>query len=66
MFRYGEFRFYFFSNESDPREAIHIHVRGAGGEAKYWVEPDIVLARSVGFDARTLRRLAVLVNPSVL
>ena len=62
VFRCGEFRFYFFSNEGDPREPIHIHVRGAGGEAKYWVEPDIVLARSNGFDARTLRRLAALVN----
>jgi len=40
-----EFRFYFFSNEGDPREAIHIHVRGACGEAKYWVEPDSVGAQ---------------------
>ena len=62
MFRYGELRFYCVLNEGDPREPIRIHVRGAGGEAKYWVEPDIVLARSVGFAARTLRRLAVLVN----
>ena len=62
VFRYDGYRFYFFSNEGDLREAIHIHVRGAGGEAKYWVEPEVVLARSVGFNARTLRRLGVLIK----
>ena len=36
---------------------MHIHVRGADGEAKYWLTPSIYLAGSDGFDARTLREL---------
>ena len=52
---------FFFSNEGDPREPVHIHVRKDGGEAKFWVEPEVSLAQSAGFDARTLRRLAAVV-----
>jgi hypothetical protein len=32
VFRYGGFRFFFYSNEGDPREPVHIHVmRGRDG-----------------------------------
>jgi len=62
VFRYGGFRFFFYSNEGDPREPIHIHVRDANGEAKFWVGEEIALARSDGFNARTLRQLANLVS----
>jgi len=33
-----------------------------GSEAKFWIEGGIVLERSNGFDAKTLRRLAVVVE----
>ena len=36
---------------------MHVHVRGAGGEAKFWLTPTVYLATSDGFDARTLREL---------
>lgn len=36
---------------------MHIHVRSAEGEAKFWVAPTVCLADSDGFDARTLREL---------
>ena len=39
------------------REAMHIHVRSAEGEAKFWLAPTVYLADSNGFDARTLREL---------
>ena len=55
------FRFFFYSNEGDPREPVHVHVRKGGGEAKFWVRPDVSLADSAGFDAKTLRRLAAIV-----
>ena len=32
VFRYKSFRFFFYSNEGNPREAMHIHVRGVDGE----------------------------------
>ena len=57
VFRYKSFRFFFYSNEGNPREAMHVHVRGAQGEAKFWLTPMVYLGDSDGFDAPTLREL---------
>jgi len=54
VFRFEKFTFFFYSNEGDPREPVHIHVRAAGGEAKVWLEPTIGIAESRGFNAREL------------
>lgn len=62
VFRAEGFRFFFYSNEGDPREPVHIHVSKDGREAKFWLGPPPELARSWGFDAKTLRRLATLVD----
>ena len=43
--RAGPFRFYFFSREESR---VHIHVVSAQGEAKFWIEPKIELARNYG------------------
>ena len=61
VFRHAGYRFFFYSNEGDPREPVHIHVMKDRGEAKFWVGDTITLARSAGFDARTLRQLADIV-----
>lgn len=61
VFRVGDLKFFFYSNEGNPREPIHIHVRNADGEAKIWLKPTAV-ASSSGFDARTLRNLTKLVE----
>ena len=58
VFRYRGYSFFFYSNEGDPREPIHIHVRNAEGEAKIWLLP-VSVAESDGFDARTLRELLI-------
>lgn len=57
VFRYKSFRFFFYSNEGNPRENMHVHVRSGDGEAKFWLAPMVYLADSDGFDARTLREL---------
>jgi hypothetical protein len=62
IFRYKGFRFFFYSNEGNPRERLHVHVRGQGGEAKFWVLPAVVLATSDGLDARTLKELERIVT----
>jgi hypothetical protein len=62
VLRFKGFRFFFYSNEGSPREPVHIHVVGAGGEAKYWVSPAVALAESDGFDARTLKQLLAVVE----
>lgn len=51
------FRFFFYSDEGDPREPPHVHVRKDGIEAKFWLKPRVQCARNDGFDPRTLNRL---------
>jgi len=41
---------------------MHVHVDSADGEAKFWIEPDIELARSHGLPERELTRLRKLVE----
>jgi hypothetical protein len=43
VFRVAGFRYFFFSRE-EPR--MHVHVRSAECEAKYWLEPAIELAEN--------------------
>ena len=57
VFRYKSFRFFFYSNEGNPREAMHIPVRNVEDKAKFWLTPTVYLAHSDGFSARTLREL---------
>lgn len=47
------------------RRSAHIPVRGEGGEggeAKFWVSPDVRVVDSNGFDARNLRKLTRVVE----
>lgn len=61
VFRKFGYRFFFYSNEGDPREPVHVHVRKDGCVAKFWVSP-AVLVDSDGFDARCLRQIAQLIE----
>lgn len=45
VFRASGLRFYFFSREE---ARLHVHVQGARGEAKFWLEPEIELAQNYG------------------
>jgi hypothetical protein len=62
VFRSGSYRFFFYSDEGNPREPPHIHVRQGEDEAKFWLQPDVSLAYNEGFDARELNRLQRLVE----
>jgi hypothetical protein len=57
VFRYKGFRFFFYSNEGNPPEPVHVHARAGGSEAKLWLDPRVRVAASYGFDAGTLREL---------
>ena len=50
-------RYFFFSNEGNPLEPPHVHVRGSGKDAKIWLEPEIALAESFGFSPAEIRRI---------
>ncbi|MBH3085634.1 DUF4160 domain-containing protein [Serratia bockelmannii] len=62
IFRYKGYRFFFYSNEGDPLEPPYVHIRDAEAEAKFWLVPGVQLARNDGFNARTLKELAGLVD----
>ena len=46
IFRENGYRFFFYSNEGDPREPAHVHVQKGSGEAKVWLEPEVELEES--------------------
>lgn len=62
ILRYKGYALFFFSSEGEPREPMHIHVRGQGGTAKIWLEPEVKVASSRGIPAATLRQLVRLVR----
>jgi hypothetical protein len=49
--------FFFYANEGDPREPVHVHVEQDAAEAKFWLRPQVLVAYNDGFNARTLREL---------
>jgi len=57
VFRQSGLRFYFFSNEGHPPEPAHIHVMGGGCDAKIWIEPEVSIAESYGFNSRELSNI---------
>lgn len=59
VLRDGEFRLFFFSRE-EPR--IHVHVSHPDGEAKFWLTPDIQLAKNVGLNDSRLRQAQKIVE----
>lgn len=59
VFRVGPYRFHFFSREESRR---HVHVASGDGEAKFWLDPRIELARNRGLDARELRMIEEIID----
>lgn len=59
IFREGGFRFFFFSREE---RRMHVHVWSPKGEAKFWMEPGIEVARNYGLSDVDLRKAGELVK----
>jgi len=53
VFREDEYRFYFFSREESR---MHVHIYCGNGEAKFWLEPEIELARNHGLSKKQLKK----------
>ncbi|OGH55876.1 MAG: hypothetical protein A3G34_00460 [Candidatus Lindowbacteria bacterium RIFCSPLOWO2_12_FULL_62_27] len=49
VFRRKGYRFFFFSLEE---KRMHVHVYCADGEAKFWLEPSVVLAKNYGLSKK--------------
>ena len=56
------FRFFFYSNEVDPREPVHIHVRKEHNVAKFGIDPEVKLADSYGLSAKELNKISRIID----
>lgn len=59
VFSKNGFRFFFYSEEGN--EPIHIHVQYGGALAKFWIEPEVILANSIGFKSQEIRKAKKLI-----
>jgi hypothetical protein len=59
VFRERGYRFFFFSREE---KRMHVHVQSTDGEAKFWLEPQISLAKNYGLSRRELTRIRSIIE----
>ena len=59
IFQGRGFRFFFFSREE---RRMHVHAIGPRGEAKFWLEPEVELARNYRLTATELRLVKELIE----
>lgn len=62
VFIFQGFKFFFYSNEGDPREPVPIHVRKDRNMAKFWLEPEVQTAESYGFSAVELNKIRKIID----
>ena len=53
------YRFFFFSLEESR---MHVHVRSSDGEAKFWLEPDVELAKNYRYSQQQLGQIKAIVE----
>jgi len=61
ILRFKNYRFFFYSNEGNPREPCHIHVRSGQKEAKLWLSP-VALCRQMRFSLKEIREIIALTH----
>lgn len=57
IFEWNGYRFFFFSNDGNPEENCHVHVRKGDAIAKFWILPYVSLDSAWGMNSRELRIL---------
>ncbi|GBL47461.1 hypothetical protein SFMTTN_3301 [Sulfuriferula multivorans] len=62
ILRYKGYKLFFYSNEGNPLEPLHIHVRKGESVAKFWIAQDVSLASSYGLSATELNDIAQFVH----
>jgi hypothetical protein len=62
VFRQDGLRYFFYSNKGMPREPRHVHVEGGSRDAKIWLEPEVSIEDSYGFNPSDLSRILRVVN----
>ncbi len=59
VFFYKGYRFFFFSREESRP---HVHVYCGDGEAKFWIEPNVSLARNYGLSDNQINEIQKIVE----
>ncbi len=59
IFRAAGYRFFFFSREETR---MHVHVVSGDGEAKFWLEPEIELAKNIRLSRQQLKAIEILIE----
>lgn len=59
VFRQKGYRFFFFSREE---ERMHVHVSSSEGEAKFWIEPHVELARNYQLSEQAVAEIQKIVE----
>ncbi len=62
VFRYKNYKFFFFSNEE---LRMHVHILSPDGEAKFWIEPIVALADYKKLSDRQIKELEKVVKKHV-
>lgn len=65
VFELDGYKFFFFSNEGNPLEPCHIHVRKSGNLAKFWILDSAILADNYGFSATELAKIKNIANDNI-
>ncbi len=61
--RIGAYRFYFYSYDcGEPR---HMHVDRENMSAKFWLDPDVSLAKNYGFKRKELRNIERIIRDNL-
>jgi hypothetical protein len=59
VFKEHGYRFFFFSREEDR---MHVHVLSGDGEAKFWLQPEIELAKNYHYSRKQLKEIESLIE----
>ncbi len=59
VFKEKGYRFFFFSREETRK---HVHVISEQGEAKFWLEPDIQLAKAYRYRRLALKEIKSIIE----
>ncbi|MGD9888385.1 MAG: DUF4160 domain-containing protein [Halothiobacillaceae bacterium] len=62
IFRYKGYRVFFYSNEGNPREPLHVHVQRGEALAKFWIDPVVSIANNYGLSGSEMAELMQMIE----
>ena len=62
VFRHKGIRVFFYSNEGQPREPLHVHAQRGASLAKIWLQTEVAVAENYGFSSSELKDLLEVVQ----